>query len=238
VGAGVSLSGNTATYTLSTTGLTAGSHTVQATYTGDTTYAGSKGAFTINLTSASQPDFTFAPTSTTVNVASGSVAQPITFTVTPVNGFTGPVTFVLTSPQTDPYTWSWTANPLTVTGTSAVTTTLTLNALTPAVAKSLSLQTRSVPPSTMSWKSVGSGFVFAGLLVLLVPRRRKFGALAMLVVAAGALSLGGCADDSAPAVTQNFTKTPTGTYSISVLASGTVNGTTVTHTSAISFVVQ
>ena len=238
VGSAVALSSGVATYSLSTTGLAVGAHLVQATYTGDGTYAGSKGAFTINLSSATQPDFTLSPASANVTATSGTVAAGLTFTLTPVNGFTGPISLVLTSAQSDPYTWSWTANPVTITGTSAATTTLTLNALTPSVAKGVLQHARSNAPGELHWKPVGSGIALAGLLILLVPRRRKLGSLAVLLVGIAGIGLSGCANDSTPTITPSYTKTPVGTYTITVVASGVVSGTTVSHTSTISFVVQ
>jgi subtilase family serine protease len=236
VGAAVTLAGGTVSYALNTTNLSAGIHTVQATYTGDTTFIGSKGAFTIDLTSATQPDFALTPATATVTTASGTVAPGVTFTVTPANGFTGAVNFVLTSTQADPYTWSWSANPVMVTGTSPVTTTLTLNALTP-LTKGTIQQAKDTSSRTV-WKNAGAGIAFAGLLALLVPRRRKFGALLMFVVAAGAFSLTGCANTSVPSVSETYSKTPTGTYVINVVAAGIVNGSAVMHTSTVTFVVQ
>lgn len=244
VGSTVALNGSgVATYSLSTTGLTSGSHTVQATYNGDTTYAGSKGAFKLNVTSASAADFTLTPSTATVTVKSGQAAQGLTLTVAAVNGFTGSVQFTASSSASLNAEYSFSSNPVTLSATAtSATTTLNLFAYTGNAKGSTALfkgGNASAAITKAKWCTAGSGVAVAGLLMLVLPRRKRrwIGAL-LAVLFAATLGMSGCSSGTANLGGSTLNNTPAGTYSVQVQATGSVSGTSVSHTSTITFVVQ
>ena len=158
LGAPVALnSGGVATYSYVTSCSTLGQQNMTAAYSGDATYAGSKGpalrtgeATTANITSngsvittplivtvtsSSCPDFSATSSSSTVTVAAGGTIPPVTITITPTNGFTGTVTFSASSATTSGVvpTVSFTPSSLTFTSsnnTVAQTTSVTLSGIT------------------------------------------------------------------------------------------------------------
>ena len=218
----------TGTYTLSTSSLPAGNHTVQATYLGDSTFAGSKAAFAINVAASGAPDFTLTPATATLTVASGAIAQPLAFTVSAVNGFVGNVMF--TASVAGPalgVQYSFTINPVVLSSTAtSATTSLTLLAYT---------NNASVEKQ---WYGTGAGVVLAGLVLLMVPRRRRISGLLVAVVSLVGLGLMGCQSASPAAAAATTTGTPTGTYQVLVSATGVDGGVTTTKTSTVTFVVQ
>jgi hypothetical protein len=88
----------------------------------------------------------------------------------------------------------------------------------------------------------GSGAALACVVLLMVPRRRRMGALlgvAFSVVALGGmLGLAGCGDHYNATSTSTQVNTTPGTYTIYVTATGTSAGITVTHNATVTFVVQ
>jgi subtilase family serine protease len=252
-GGAVALSSGVATFTLATGSLSSGSHTVSAAYSGDTIFAGSKGAVSVDVTSAVAPDFTLTPATTTVTAAAGGTAPGILYTVTPVNGFTGPVNFtVSTTSPTLNATPSLTASSLQITAPTAGTTTLNLSAYVSSDAKTgtglarhaiglVRVRNPQQPGSKggVEWYA-GPGAALACVVLLMVPRRKRMGALLGLVVSlaalGGMLGLQGCGSNSTVGSTQ-INATP-GTYTIIVTATGTSAGITVSHNATVTFVVQ
>ncbi len=241
-GSAVSLTGGTAAYALATASLSTGAHVVTASYSGDATYAGSKSSVSINVLAATALDFTLSPSTATATAASGQSAPGITFTVSPVNGFVGSVTFTASTTSTvlsASSNTSFSVNPVTLTSTASGSTVLTLNAY---LANSLTgITVAQDRPSQTGFLPVGvglSGAALAGMLCFLVPRRRRWAGLVAVVLSAGALALGGCGgSSSASAVTT--VKTPTGSYTVVVTATGTSStGTVTSHNSTVTFVVQ
>jgi subtilase family serine protease len=230
-GSPITLTAGTGTYTLDTTGLSAGSHTVQATYLGDSTFAGSKGAFAITITPAIGPDFTLTPSTANITVASGTIAQAVTFTVTSQNGFTGSIAFTnsVTTPMAAQYSFTITPLVLTSTSTSA-TTAFSLLAYTNST-------TAMARPRPSGWYGTGSGIALAGLLLLMLPRRRRLSALLVVLLSAGAMGVLGCSS-AAPVVPPTIIGTPAGTYNVQITATSTNNGVTTTHSSTITYIVQ
>jgi subtilase family serine protease len=250
-GGAVTLTGGVATFTLATTILASGNHIVSAAYSGDSTYAGSKASVNIDVTSATNADFTLTPATTTVTVASGKDAPGVTFTVTPVNGFTGSVAFsASTTSSTLDATYSFTVTPVVISSTTAGTTVLDLSAYVAnvrqnkvgLVRKPLAAENR--PPSIgghTTWYA-GSGAALACVVLLMVPRRRRMGALLGLMLTfatiGGSMGLTGCGGGSSSSVPGQSNATP-GTYTINVSAtSTTTSGTQVTHNATVTFVVQ
>lgn len=239
VGTAVPLSSGTATYSLNTTSLSSGRHVVQATYAGDTTYAGSKGAFALNITSATGADFTLTPSTATVTVASGKTAPGLVFTVAAVNGFTGSVQITASSATTFNAEYSFSTDPVVLTSTNTSgTTTLTLFAYASnAHAQGVSLAHAAV--GRKSWYEAGAGTVLAALLLLVLPQRRRISALLALLLSIGVIGASGCASGlGGGSIFQQNTPTTPGTYNILVSATATVNGVSTTHTSTVTFIVQ
>ena len=230
-GSPITLSAGAGTYSLNTTGLSVGSHIVQATYTGDNTFAGSKGAFAITTTAAVSADFTLTPSTTSVTVASGTIAPAVVFTVAAQNGFTGSIAFSdsVTTPMAAQYSFSMTPLALTSTTTSA-TTAFSLLAYT-------NNTTAAAQPQSSGWFSAGSGIALAGLVLLILPRRRKLSALLVVFFSTGAIGVLGCSSGT-PAATSTITGTPAGTYYVQITATSTNSGVTTTHFQTITYIVQ
>jgi hypothetical protein len=226
LGTPVFLNGIQATYSLDTTSLILGNHTVQATYSGDEVFVASQSAPIAFLISNPAGDFTLSPATSTVTAASGSSAV-VPFTIAAINGFAGNVQFSVNFANA-----LFTPNPVAITPSSSATTSLTLHAYT---------QTASSRPALPPWYPVGSGIALAGILMLVLPKRRRLAGLLTAVISTGILMASGCGGSTSPAPPPP-PKQPTplapGTYPITITATGTSGTTTVTHTATISFIVQ
>jgi hypothetical protein len=240
-GSAVALGSGVAQYPLDTTSLTTGSHSVQAVYLGDTTYQGSKATFLLTISASSTPDFTLTPATATVTSNTGSEGPGLLLTVTPQNGFTGSVQFSAGALTPLAAQFAFTVNPVVISGTTPGTTTLTLLAFL------INKTNAPVKSSEVHYGHTGlyGGAAFAGLLVLFLPRKRRFaGALRMglmvVFMAIAAMGLSGCATTT-PTPTSSglsITPTPVGTYNVVVTATSTVNGTAITHVTNVTFIVQ
>lgn len=246
----VTLSGSAATFSLATTSLASGNHLISAVYSGDSVYAGSKGTVTIDVVSATAADFSLDPVTATVTTKSGTDAPGLVFTVTPVNGFTGSVAFTSgTTSGALTASANFSVTPVVITSTAAGTTTLTLSAyVTHAIGGTGKISfspagsaSAAAPRGVKNGWYAGSGAAFACVLLLIVPRLRRFGALlgAVLAVTAlgGMLGLSGCGSSSSNIPTT--TNATPGSYTINVSATGTnAAGVQSTHSSTVTFVVQ
>jgi hypothetical protein len=245
-GGAVSLSGGVATLSLSTTALASGGHVISAAYSGDATYASSKGSVTLDVTAAATADFTLTPATATVTVKAGADAPGILYTVTPVNGFTGSVAFKASTNDNLNAMYSFSVTPVTISSTAAGTTTFTLSAYV-ANARTGKGQLRLKPvgsaslekpaPIRRTWYA-GSGAALGCIVLLMVPRRRRWSGLFVAVLALGAVSMmTGCGDNST--TNSGVTNSSTGTYTVVVTATGTSSaGATLSHSSTVTFVVQ
>jgi hypothetical protein len=225
-GSPVALTGGTATVAFSTTGLSAGAHVLTAAYAGDTTFAGSKGAVGLTVVAATAGDFTLTPSSGSTLVASGGTAPGIPFTVTPVNGFTGNVTFTASSTTAGlGATYSFNIDPVVISSSASGSTVLTMLAYVPN-------------------QRTGVGLVRLAPALLLVMfaarRRRRWAGVWLVCVSVGLMAASGCGGKSgAFGSTATVTPTPPGSYKILVTATGTNSGgTAVTHNATVTFVVQ
>ena len=250
-GGAVTLSGSVATLSLATTGLASGNHVVSAAYSGDAVYAASKGSITIDVVSATAADFALTPATATVTTAAGTDATGLVFTVTPVNGFVGAVTFMAgTTSSTLNATSNFTVDPVAISSTAAGTTTLNLSAYTVngdaargtgkfRVGRAGSASALPAKANRSGWYA-GSG-ALAFVVLLVSPRRRRLRSLlgVLIAVAAlgGMLGMSGCGNGSSNIAT-NTNSTP-GTYTINVSATGTnAAGVQLTHNATVTFVVQ
>lgn len=223
-GGTVVLSNGAASYTLNTAALASGGHTVSAVYLGDANYAGSKGTLlgptantmaypngplaSVDVVSSTKPDFAITPCTASTSVQPGAVAQGITFTVTPFNGFTGTVNLTAISNDSANATPSFTVSPITISSGSGVTTSFVISAFV----NNSTAKLKAHPSSGRTpWYAVGSGATLACMLLIGFPRRRRWGALLAVMLSVGALTVVGCSNTSTTGNSNptNPTTTPT-----------------------------
>jgi subtilase family serine protease len=260
VGSSVALSNGTAQIALNTIQLTSGSHNVNAVYSGDSTFTGSKGALQTNtsntqivtqidVVSTTSPDFSITPCVASTNVLSGSAASAVTLAITPTAGFTGSVNLSANSDSGDLLGYSFSVKPVTITSSSgAVTTQFVLTArvssTTGAIRGGQRPANRNQGPSP--WYAAGSGITLAGLLLIAVPRRRWMGTLSALVLSAIVIAASGCgggtssSSSSSSSGSSGTTTTPAtrGTYNITITATGSSGTTSRVHSVVLTYNVQ
>lgn len=206
-----------ASLTYTTTSLTAGTHAIQATFTGVNGFT-SSAATPVNVV-VTAPALTTSINPTTLNVASGSTGT-VTVTFTPVGGYTGTATLACGVVPVH-VSCSFSPSSVTLSGNNAqVTSTLTVG--TSAVT---ALQKMELPGASHSSTLTLASFVLPACGLLgwtMFRRRRSFRGLMLtaLVLLGGAAMLGttGCGNSN------NAAK---GTYTVPI--SITVNGTTSTQ---------
>ncbi|RZU39759.1 protease pro-enzyme activation domain-containing protein [Edaphobacter modestus] len=230
----VQLSNGTASYQLSPSATTGG-HTITAVYSGDGSYASSKGTLVADFVSSTKADFALTPCTTATTVNSGATAGGIAFTVTPANGFTGPVAFTVSATSSIAANYSFSAASVNVSSGTAATTTLTITAAQSATASN----SHDVHPGSRSpWYVAGSGATLAGIFLLALPRRRRFTPLVALLLSVGAFSISGCGGSSSgirSTTSPTATNAAPGTYTLNVTATA-ANG--LVHTSVVTLKVQ
>jgi subtilase family serine protease len=195
----------------------------------------------VTVSGSSCPNFSLTTSNTVVSVASGGTIPAVTFTATSANGLSGTVTFSATASSTSGYipTLSFSPVSVAISSTAPVTTTLTLSGITaslhlPSAPGRFSSGTMLAqqnpgrnPFSNRPWTAAGSGLTLAGLLLLVLPRRRRLGGL-LLVALSVALAAGvtgcGSSQSSPPSTTTINTNPYAGTYTVTVV--GTYSGST------------
>ncbi len=241
VGTAQALPGGTATLTfgLSTATITSGGHTISAVYSGDGNYAGSKGTLlaadstfaSVDFVSATQKDFSITPCTGSVTVASGATSTGVVFTIAPVNGFTGAVTMTAVMNNLGSLTPSFSVTPVNITSTSGVTTSFIVKAsqTTTAQLTQPRLTPSHHPSGTVPWYAAGSGATLACMLLLTLPRRRRWAGLLAVVLSAAVLTAVGCGGNTSttggtPSTgTGTTTNAKSGTYTFTITAvSGTL----------------
>jgi sugar lactone lactonase YvrE len=206
--------------TVSTTSLPADNATIMAQYSGDVHYAA---AATTTTFQQPTPSYTISANPASLTIKQGSSGS-IAFTVTPQNGFNQAVAFHCDS-TTLPHGVSCSFTPASVTpgGSSAVTTTLTVQTTGATVA---ALDRRTTPCS--GWLPRGGVVLALALLGMPRVRRRTLGGSALMLFAlclTGVLGCGGGGSTSGGGGTQNANATPPGSYSVEVTTSvGTSTG--------------
>ena len=235
-------SNGSATYTLNTSALSSGGHTVSAVYSGDGSFAGSKGSLVIDVVSSSQKDFALTPCQATTSARSGTTASGLTFTLTPFNGFTGAINVTATAEAPIASQFNFSVNPVNITSSNAVTTTFTIAAYqnNARTSNSQNMTAHRDGSHRMPWYAAGSGVTLACTLLLIAPRRRRWGALLAVVLSAGVFTAAGCGSGSSSSSSPGSTAPPTvtnataGTYHIVITA---VSGGIV-HSANVTFTVQ
>ncbi len=250
-GTALTLANGTVAYTLNTSALSSGSHTISAAYPGDTTFAGSKGTLTIDVVSASAADFSITPCTPAVSVAAGAQATPITFTATPFNGFSGSIAFTASADASLTASYTFSVTPVVISSGNPGTTafTLTASSSTTGAVKQGSGKVASVSgphtgdvASRRTLYTAGSGIAVASLLLLTLPRRRRWaGLLAALVSVALVGSLGcGSSGTLLPSTGGGSPVTTValpGTYFVTVTGVATTGGTTLVHSTRVQVTV-
>lgn len=238
------LSSGTATITVSAGSLAIGADTLKATYTpdaaGSSIYSGATGTASVAVTTA-PPGFSLNSPSLTLT-AGATTGNTAAITVTSTGGFTGSVTLtaVLTSSPTGgtyPPTFSFgTTSPVSITGTTAGTATLTIST-TASQTQQCTADNRL--PRGIPWYAEGGTALALVLLFGLPARRRKLrnllGMVALAVaLVSGAASCGGGGGGTKACSATVLPGTTAGAYVVTV--TGT-SGSTVA-TGAVSLTVQ
>lgn len=220
--------------TYSTTSLAVGTHSILASYLGNSSFASStSSATTVTVNGTANPTFALSNSGNIALTPGSATGNTSTITVTPSGGFTGSVTLsasLASSPSgaVDLPTLSFgSTSPVNITGTSAGTATLTVTT-TPATSAY-----RSYPTTKgSSWRRA-SGAALAGILLFgLAARRRSWKKnlgllIAILFFGGGLVSCGGGSSGNGGGGNGN-PGTTAGTYTITV--TGTSGSTTETTT--------
>lgn len=185
------LAAGSAQITIPAGALALGTDTLGATYSGDTNYNPAAGNTNVQV-NAPTPGFSVAATNVTISSPGATTSNTSTLTVTPTNGFTGPITFgasITSSPSGAVYlpTFAVSPNPLTITGAAAQTTTLTVSTTAPtsAVVHAAGTMSRWLPAGILS---------LAALLLFGIPaRRRNWRGMVAIILLLGALATGAVA---------------------------------------------
>ncbi|HWZ52847.1 MAG TPA: Ig-like domain repeat protein [Granulicella sp.] len=203
---------------LDTTGLGLGPHTVSVYYSGNTNLsAATSPAVSFNIIPQNSA-FTLSPTTASAHFPLASASSnPITFTVRPTVGGAFSVSFACTSGLPAGMNCSFSPATVNLNGLASSTTVLTV--VVGNVAANRTSRFRG------DWYTLGGGVSFAGVLLLLLPRRnRRLASLLTLltVFALGAIS--GCGSGIAPEQGP-FPVTVTATSTVSVMGATTQTAT-------------
>jgi Pro-kumamolisin, activation domain/Bacterial Ig-like domain (group 3) len=213
-----------ATLQLNTTGLALGPHTVAVYYSGNSILSAatsSTASFTIIPQSSA---FTLSPTTASAHIPiEGLTSNATTFTVTPTVGGTFSVAFACTSGLPSNITCSFSPATVNLTGVTPGTTNLTFVVGSYPQADNHRL---ALPGG---WYGLGGGVSLAGVLLLIVPRRRRglaslLGLLTVIALGAVTITATGCGSGYQPQQGP-FAVTVTVTSSISVLGPATQTAT-------------
>lgn len=228
VNSSLALSSGVATYSFSST--TSGAHTIAAAYSGDTNYAASTGSVVLTIGSSSSSSSGGSGTTSVV--------------VTPAGGYTGTVTFSLSTSST--YLQNnacYTLSDASVTGTSAVTKTMTLylgsttcanvaasggstTAMRATTAHTARLTPSAVPGGKLNGVETAAfgaaGLLLAGLVGWRFRRMRSW--MALIAVVTFGFALSGCSSSSTTAKGFTIALSPT-TMTVSAGTSGVPTGT-------------
>jgi hypothetical protein len=238
VGAPQALVNGVAAVSLSTSTISSGGHTISAVYSGDATFVGSKGTLlaangttnppfaSVDFVSATQKDFSITPCTGSITVASGATSTGVTFTITPVNGFTGAVTLTAVNNNLGAFTPSFSVTPVNITSATGVTTSFIVKAsqTTAQLTPPRLTPFQHHPSSNTPWYAAGSGATLACMLLLTLPRRRRWAGLLAVFLSIGALTAVGCGGNtstsggSSGGGTSGTTNAQSGTYTFTITA--------------------
>jgi hypothetical protein len=235
------VNGAVTAFGLSTATISSGGHTISAVYSGDGNYAGSKGTLlaadttfaSIDFVSATQKDFSITPCTGSLTVVSGATSTGLTFTLTPVNGFTGAITMTAVNDNLGAFTPSFSVTPVNITSATGVTTSFIVKASQTTTAQLIRPELgpfQNHPNSKTPWYAAGSGATLACVVLLIVPRRRRWAGLLVVVLSLAALTVVGCGGNTSTTgantgggTGSTTTNAQSGTYTFTITAvSGTL----------------
>jgi len=237
----LTLANGSATYNFSST--TVGAHAIAATYSGDSLYASSTGSLSLTVTGTSKA---FTLSGSNVTVSAGKSATSI-ITITPKNGYTGTIAFtVSSSPSLSNGCFSLPNT--TVSGSSAVTTTLTVytnaSGCTSAAITRGSARGDILAPSLIlenqhfaALYMVQDVIAWAVILLIAMPSgrsRRLVLPAGIFVLFAAAFAIGGCAGSGTSSSTRDATK---GTYTVTIVGTD-VSTSSITASTTLSLTIN
>jgi hypothetical protein len=163
-------------------------------YSGDSTYAASSTVVPVTMLNM----FTITAVTSVSFAAGATTGNASTLTITPANGFTGPVYFACTIAYYPPgaqYLPTCSVPPsVNVTGAAAVTSAMTIGSSGPTAIS------RVEEINNPRWLAARSLIFVAGILVVGLPQRkrvRRYGtALCLLIVLVGSMALVSCGSSS------------------------------------------
>ncbi|MHB1020998.1 MAG: Ig-like domain repeat protein [Acidobacteriaceae bacterium] len=229
--------------TLQTKFFIPGQHVITAVYSGDTNYQQSvqTTAGTVTMTIY---DFSVAAAPASPSIAPGQAVSPVV-QITSLDGFSGQVSMTCAAPAGTETSCS--INPTVISGGTGTAILSISTTAAHAIQGTTTLQAQKQGKPTR-WETVGGGTALAGMLLLVVPsRKRKFGSLVMILIAAAVISAGaGCSGKSlTTAAGGNGTSTtpadpgtPQGNQTFTITAVGTDGYTSVTHQLSYQVIVQ
>ena len=224
----LALTDGSATYTFSSS--TTGSHVVTATYSGDSTYAPSTGTLELTVGGSSSGSFSLVATNLTVSAGSSGTS---TITITPQKGYTGTIGWSV-SASSSLSNACYTLSDTTVSGTSAVTTTMTVYTSESACADAsvkgpngkhlfitggvMRSGINNHPTSGLNAAKAGMSMGIVLLVGLLGYRPRKFRAYAgVFLIAALSFGISACGSGSS----SSSTNAAKGTYTLTIAGTDT-----------------
>ena len=215
------------TATLSTSFTATASITAQ--YSGDVNYGNSTSS-PVTVTITANPDFNLGASPTSFTITSPGSSGSTTVSAGGINGFTGSVTLTCSLQATMTYS----------------TCTLTNSSVTPGGTGSQLTVATTAPsavlrlPNQPRWFLPGAGVLLFAWILLLVAagkHRRVRLAFGLLVFAALATAFVACGGGSSTGPTGS-PGTPTGSYTVTVTGTSTINSASVTHSLNIPVTVQ
>ena len=202
---------------------------ITAQYSGDVNYGNSTSS-PVTVTITANADFSLGASPSSFTITSPGQSGSTTVSASAINGFTGTVSITCSLPATLTYsTCTLTTSSLTPGGTGSQ-----LTVATTAASAALRL------PNRPRWFLPGAGVLLFAWILLLVAagkhRRVKlaFGLLVFAMLAAGFVACGGGSSTTGP----SNPGTPTGSYTVTLTGTSTINSATVTHTLNIPVTVQ
>jgi hypothetical protein len=241
-GSALTVTGATTNLPLLTSTLQPGTHVLRVFYSGDSNHqAGTSAAATLTIL-APAGAFTLSPATASTTTTLGKFSSPVTLTATPTGGFHSTITFACTGGLPSGAACLFTPSSLNLTGAAAGTTVLTISAAAPvlqAAATSVDSKFPSRPRATTiaSSRSTTSLSVTLAscLLLVFLPRRTRRWTVHTLLLALSTLTvLSGCGSGGIDPNGPNSGALSTGSYAVTVTASG---GSTI-QTSTINLTIQ
>ena len=220
--------------TLAVSTLTAGTHNLTASYAGAGAFLPSTSSIVVET--INNPDYTISANPTSLSLRQGQHGTS-TITVTPINGFSGTITFTCVTSLTNG-SCSFLPNPITVTAGTPATTTLTISTAGP---NALLVRPQGDGSMVARAFSIVSGGAFFGMIFVPLAfkdrkRRQRIGAwFAMVLLVTLLLVIPGCGNKGG--YTGLLTPTGTTTMNITAQATGSAGNGAAPHPFSITVTV-